>query len=238
MLSVIIPAYNEEKTIGELLDIVFKVKPKKEVIIINDGSFDNTEKIIKKIDLLYQNNPSLYPNLNNLQIVNKKNEGKGSALRNGFKLAKGEIILIQDADLELDPNEYSKLLQPFESMNADIVFGSRFMEKNPSNKNIFFLGNKILTKISNLFTGIKMTDMETCYKVFKKEIIDSIDIKSKGFCVEPELAAYTGKAVKNGKKFFEIPISYFPRTKEMGKKINYWDGVKAIICIIRYNLFS
>ena len=236
LLTIIIPVYNEEKTIEELINTVFKVALNKEVILINDGSSNQTKDIIDNIEQEYKSNPNLYPYLENLRIINKINKGKGSAIKVGYQIANGDIIIIQDADLELDPNDYSILVAPFKTMDADIVFGSRFLNNKKINKTIFYYGNIIITKFSNLFTGIKMTDVETCYKVFKKEVVQSFNIKSDGFSIDPELAAYTGKAVRNGKLFYEVPVSYSPRNYLMGKKIKYLDGVRAIFSIIRYNL--
>ena len=236
LLSVVIPAYNEENSIEKLLGVVFSVPPKKEVIIINDGSHDRTQEILSSLEKQFLNS-SPYPNVSGIKIVHKKkNEGKGAALRDGFKLASGDIVTIQDADLEVDPHEYMILLEPFEKYGADIVFGSRLLKKENLVKfsRSALYANKFLTFVSNLLSGARLTDMETCYKVFRREIIQSFSLTAKKFGIEPELAA---KAAQTGKKIYEVPISYHPRTKAQGKKIGVIDGVKALGEIVKYNLF-
>ena len=236
LLSVIIPVFNEENSIEKLLKVVFSVPPKKEVIIINDGSFDRTKEILINLEKQFLESP-FHPNVSALKIVQKtKNEGKGAALRDGFKLATGDIVTIQDADLEVDPREYPILLEPFEKYGADIVFGSRLLKKENLTKfsRSALFANKFLTSVSNLLSGGHLTDMETCYKVFRREIIQSFSLTANRFGIEPELAA---KAAQTGKKIYEVPISYYPRTKAQGKKIGVMDGVKALWEIVKYNLF-
>jgi len=237
MLSVVVPAYNEEKSIERLLAVVFEVSPEKEVIVVNDGSRDQTASILNTIQEKFKRG-ELHPNLKKLVILNKtKNEGKGAALRDGFKLATGDIVTVQDADLEVDPHEYPLLLEPFEKQNAHIVFGSRFLR--PENIEKFtpsaYYANRFLTWFSNLLSRQSLTDMETCYKVFRREIIQSFDLKADRFGIEPELAA---KAAKTGKKIYEVPISYNPRTHEQGKKIGWTDGLKAVWEIVKYNVIE
>ncbi|MFC1595098.1 glycosyltransferase family 2 protein [Patescibacteria group bacterium] len=228
LLSVIIPAYNEERTVETVLKTVLAVPVEKEVIAVNDKSSDNTGAILDKI----KNETS------NLLVIHKeKNEGKGAAIKTALAHITGDIVIIQDADLELDPNEYPKLIEPFEKHNADIVFGSRF--QMAGSRRVFkthrYLANRILTVFSNLMSGMYITDMETCYKLFKREIIMSFDIESKRFGIEPEL---TAKAAKGNWRFYEVPVTYNPRTHLQGKKIGIKDGLTAIYDIIRFNLFE
>ena len=239
MLSVIVPVFNEEKTILKLLSVVFRVKPRKEVIIVDDASNDRTRKILNLIDKRLSQGSPTYPYLSNIKVLSKKiNEGKGAAVRDGYKLATGDFFLVQDADLEVDPHEYEKLLAPIEEGKADIVFGSRFLDSKNHRKfeSPSLYANLFLTFFSNIFTRINMTDMETCYKLFPREIISNYTLKSNRFGIEPELAAYAGKEVARGKKYCEVPISYYPRKHSAGKKISWWDGVKAIFGVIRFNL--
>lgn len=226
-LSIIIPVYNEKNFIFELLQKVNSVDLgdiKKEIIVIDDYSTDGTREILSKkcnklIDKL---------------LFNDHNLGKGATLKKGFSHASGDIIIIQDADLEYDPSDYGKLVMPIFNNEADVVYGSRFLNKNQFNgykQNQF--ANKLLTRLSNLFTGFKITDMETCYKAFKTSIIKSISIKENRFGFEPEI---TAKLSKLNIKLIEVPISYYPRTKSEGKKINIKDGFRALYCIIKYGL--
>lgn len=227
-LSIIIPVFNEEKTLLKLLDKVNRVKLpkklKKEIIIVNDCSTDGTKKILDKLKKQY------------IIIHHITNQGKGAALRTGFKHASGDIIIIQDADLEYNPNDYPKLILPILNDEADVVYGSRFRgsDSYPRGHPSYFFGNRILTLISNIFSNLRLTDMETCYKAFKRDIIKSITIKENRFGFEPEI---TAKIAKLGCKISEIEISYYPRGFKDGKKINWKDGFSALRCIIKYNLF-
>jgi len=240
LLSVIVPAYNEAASIEQSLKVVFAVKPLKEVIVVNDASTDKTKEILERIQEEVANNkPAM---LKELRIVHKPhNEGKGAAIRTAVPLVTGDIVLIQDADLELDPNEYPKLLEPFEKLGASVVFGSRFRREGIMrvHNTIHFLGNKVLTWFSNLFTGFYITDMETCYKVFKREVIQSFPLKSNRFGIEPELTARVAKAVRKQRlEFYEVPISYRPRTYAEGKKIGIMDGLTALFSIVYFNWFE
>lgn len=234
-LSIVIPAYNEERTIHLILDKIKTVSLtgniEKELIIVNDCSKDDTEGAIKRY--MDQNKE--------LSIVYKKHEvnmGKGAALHTGIMLAKGEYTIIQDADLEYDPREYNLLLQPIIEGFADVVFGSRFLGGNP-HRILFFwhsIGNNFLTFLSNMFSNLNLTDMETCYKLFKTETIQSIYLKEKRFGFEPEVTAKIARVPNI--RIYEVGISYYGRTYEEGKKIGWKDGVRAIYCIFKYNLFA
>ena len=222
-LSIIIPVYNEEKTILSLLERVKKVnigKIQKEIIIIDDCSIDKTKDLIK--------------NLKDIKILyHKKNLGKGAVIRTGLSVATGDIIIIQDADLEYYPEEYPKLLKPLLENKSKVVYGSRFLNKHKPKYKIYYLGNKFLTFLINLFYNSKITDMETCYKVFKKDVIKNIKLESNDFGIEPEI---TSKLLKNKYKIYEVPIKYKSRDFKEGKKINWKDGLKAIYYIIKYKL--
>ncbi|OGL49079.1 MAG: glycosyl transferase [Candidatus Schekmanbacteria bacterium RIFCSPHIGHO2_02_FULL_38_11] len=223
-LSVVIPVYNEKNTIKDLIRKVDSVISDKEIIIVDDYSTDGTREILK----------SLEDNNRYRIFFHDKNMGKGAALRTGFKYVSGDIVIIQDADLEYDPREYEKLITPIIEGNADVVFGSRFLA-GPHRVLLFwhYLGNKILTTLSNIFTNLNLTDMETCYKVFKKEVLNGINLKSNRFGFEPE---FTVKIAKRRYRIYEVPISYFGRDYSEGKKITWKDGIIAIWCIIRYKV--
>ncbi|WP_029035376.1 glycosyltransferase family 2 protein [Salinimicrobium terrae] len=233
-LSILIPAFNEESTITELLeslrDLSLEFSLQKEIIIINDSSTDSTKELIEKFK-------ALHPNLKILLYNQEENKGKGAALHKAIHLSTGDLIVIQDADLEYDPVEYNLLLKPVISGRADVVYGSRFMGGNPHRVLFFWhtIGNKFLTNLNNAFTNLNLTDMETCYKLFKADILKSLDLKEKRFGFEPEVTAKICRIPKI--RIYEVGISYYGRTYEEGKKINWKDGVKAIYCVFRYNLF-
>lgn len=234
-LSIVIPAYNEGPTIHRILnkikDVELMGNMKKELVIVNDCSKDNTEESI----LRYQ---AENPNMAISYYKHEVNKGKGAALHTGIKEAKGDYVIIQDADLEYDPREYNQLLQPVLEGFADVVYGSRFMGGNP-HRVLFFWhtrGNKFLTTLSNMFTNMNITDMETCYKLFKRDIIQSIKLKERRFGFEPEVTAKVGRM--KDVRIYEVGISYYGRTYAEGKKINWKDGFRAIYCILKYNIFS
>jgi len=233
-LSIIIPCFNEKKTIINIINKIKKIKKlKKQIILIDDGSTDGTKDIIKK---------HLISKVDKV-IFHKKNKGKGSAIISSKKFVKGNLIIIQDADLEYDPNDYHKLIKAFKYKGADIVYGSRVLGRkkkhnlfitNVFNKNFRIFGNYILTKISNLINNQSLTDAHTCYKVFRKEVFLSLDLKEKGFSFCPEV---TTKASKFGYKIFEVPINYDGREIDDGKKIRLKDAFSAIFTIIKYKYF-
>jgi len=232
-LSIVIPAYNEGKTIHHILDKIQEVELtnniEKEIIIINDCSQDDTEQAINRY---MKNNP-----LMNIQYYKHEvNKGKGAALHTGIKKATGEILIIQDADLEYDPMEYNLLLSPVLKGVADVVYGSRFLSHRERRVLFYWhsVGNKFLTFLSNMFTNINLTDMETCYKMFKTEIIQSLELNEKRFGFEPEITAKISRVP--GIRIYEVGISYFGRSYEEGKKIGWRDGFRAIYCILKYNL--
>jgi glycosyltransferase involved in cell wall biosynthesis len=234
-LSIIIPIYNEEKTIKAVLEKIIDVQlPRdiqKQIIIINDGSSDNSKAIIEEHILSVPHQ--------NIDFINSEiNQGKGASIRKGIQKAIGEFLIVQDADLEYDPNEYILLLNPVLDGHADVVYGSRFRGSNP-HRILFFwhtIGNKFLTTISNMFTNLNLTDMETCYKLIKTSMAQHIDLKEDRFGFEPEVTAKISR-VKDV-RIYEVGISYYGRKFKEGKKINWRDGLRAIWCILKYNLFA
>ena len=223
-LSIVIPCYNE-KAIRTIVDKVREAPvAHKEIIIVDDCSTDGTSEVL---------DTEIAPLVSKV-IHQKQNGGKGAALHTGFAAATGDIVIIQDADMEYDPNEYARVIEPICNDEADVVYGSRFAETkrydDAYKQNI--AANLFLTRLSNLFTGLKLTDMETCYKAFRREIIQSIELKEKRFGFEPEI---TAKLASRKVRMAEVPISYFPRKVEEGKKINWKDGVRAIYCIVKYH---
>lgn len=233
-ISIVIPIYNEEKTLVELISMVEQADTlgmQKEIILVDDGSKDKSREILKK----YEEKHKVY--------YHERNKGKGAALRTGFKVASGDIVLIQDADLEYDPEEYQVLLKPIVNGKADVVYGSRFIGGHHHRVLYYwhFLGNKFLTMVSNMFTNLNLTDMEACYKVFRKEILDQIHphLTSERFGFEPEVTARVAKLAKKDRcRVYEVGISYNGRTYAEGKKIGWKDGIEAVWCIIKFNLFK
>jgi len=226
-LSIIIPCFNEKEFLPELISLV-KGSPvkEKEIILVDDGSNDGTTDLIKN---------RFEQEVNNV-VYHTKNMGKGAAIRSGLKYVTGDLVIIQDADLEYDPKEYPKLMAPILEGKADVVFGSRFLGEGPHRVHLFwhYVGNKFLTILSNMFTNLNLTDMETCYKLFRTDIIKQIDISQKRFGVEPEI---TAKVAKKKCRVYEVGISYYGRSYSEGKKINWKDGLKAIYVILRYGIF-
>ena len=226
-LSVVIPAYNEESTVEALIRRVRAVDIPKEIIVIDDCSTDGTQQKLQALD-----------NVGDLLVIrHERNRGKGAAIRSGLKAATGEIVLIQDADLEYDPGEYPKLIRPILDGKADVVYGSRFVG-GESHRVLYFwhsVGNRLLTLFSNALSDLNLTDMETCYKVFRTELVQRIELKEDRFGFEPEV---TAKLARLGCRFYEVGISYDGRTYKEGKKIGWRDGLHALFCIIKYNLLT
>lgn len=234
-LSIIVPAFNEEKTIGQVLEKLVEIhlpqNISREILIVNDCSTDNTENEVQSFLAKNENDNIQY-------LKHEINQGKGAALHTGIKAASGDYIIVQDADLEYDPQEFNLLLKPILDGYADVVYGSRFMGGLP-HRILFFwhsLGNQFLTFLSNMFTNLNLTDMETCYKLFDAKMLKSLDLKEKRFGFEPEVTAKISKIPKV--RIYEVGISYYGRTYEEGKKIGWKDGVRAIYCIARYGLFE
>lgn len=227
-LSVVIPAYNERSLIGELLRRVQAVAIPKEIIVVNDGSTDGTREILQVMEQ------------DGVRVLSQPiNRGKGAALREGFRLATGDVILVQDADLEYDPAEYPRLLQPILENRADIVFGSRFIGDGWRGGTFWqYAANKSLTRLSNLFTRLALTDMETGYKVFRREVLQDLNLKSNRFGFEPEVTAKIAKRRQPRWRVVEVPITYSPRTYAEGKKIGLRDAFDALYCVVRYGLFD
>ena len=228
LLSVVIPAYNEIKTLEQVVDRVLTVGLKVEVIMVDDGSVDGTrelmDKLVEKHDVVKA-------------VKHTENQGKGAALQTGFQHATGDLVIVQDADLEYDPGDYHMILRPFLEQNADVVYGSRYLVGRYIRVHPYYhyVGNRLLTFISNVFTGLKLTDMETCYKCFRREVVQDIKITSKRFTVEPEV---TARIAKKHLRIFEVPISYLGRDYAAGKKIGWKDGISAIYSIVKFRFWG
>ena len=225
-VSIVIPIYNEKKTILKILEKVEKSDTlglEKEIILVDDGSTDGTKEILKKLENKYQ------------VIYHQENSGKGAAVRTGFKKVSGDIILIQDADLELSPENYPEILKPILLGKSEVVYSSRYQKYNPHHYYHYYLGGKIISFLTNIFYGSKLSDVYCGYKVFKTDVLKNLNLESNGFEIEQEL---TIKTLKKGYQILEVPISYYPRTRQEGKKIRAWDGLKAIWLIIKYKFFQ
>jgi glycosyltransferase involved in cell wall biosynthesis len=229
-ISVVIPVYNEKQWVGELVRRVLAVPLPKEIILVDDCSTDGTRDILHELETEHEG-VRVY--------LQPYNQGKGAALREGFRHATGDVVVVQDADLEYDPAEYVHLIQPIIDQRADVVYGSRFIGE--SHRVLYFwhyVANKMLTMLSNMFTNLNLTDMETCYKVFRREVLDGIKLKSNRFGFEPEITAKIARRRNPAWRVYEIPISYSGRTYEEGKKIGFRDAITALYCIIRFRLFD
>ena len=242
-LSVVIPVYNERQTIEELLQRVQSVGMDKEIVVVDDGSTDGTREFLLGLASEASGSGTAQPGAGGCYAIptralklcfQPENRGKGAAIRHGFEQASGDVIVVQDADLEYDPTEYEKLLAPIRAGQADVVFGSRFL--GGPHRVLFFwhyVGNKLLTLLSNMTTNLNLTDMETCYKMFRREVLASVHLREDRFGFEPE---FTAKVARNNFRVFEAPISYYGRTYAEGKKINWRDGMAALWCIVKYGL--
>jgi glycosyltransferase involved in cell wall biosynthesis len=226
LLSIVIPIYNEQATVERLLRQVAAIPIPKEIVVVDDCSQDDTPQILRRLQDELQ-----------LRIITKSaNEGKGAALHDGFQSARGDVVVVQDADLEYDPSDIPRLLQPIVEGCADVVYGSRFLADTPQDPSATHrLGNRMLTAASNLFTGLELTDMETCYKAFRRSVLDEFDLHQRRFGFEPEI---TAKLARRGCRFAEVPISYHARSYKEGKKIGVKDGFNALYCIVRYGLWE
>lgn len=226
-LSVVMPVYNERETLDKIVRRVAATTLKAELVAVDDGSSDGSLEILRRLES---------EGLIDRVIVHDRNRGKGAALASGFAAATGDFIIVQDADLEYDPNEYRKLLEPILDDRADVVFGSRFLGGEPHRVLYFwhYVGNRFLTLLSNMVTNLNLSDMETCYKCFRREVLDGLVIEERGFGVEPEL---TAKVAAAGWRVYEVGVSYSGRTYAEGKKISWKDGVRAIYCILKYGVF-
>jgi glycosyltransferase involved in cell wall biosynthesis len=228
-LSVVIPVYNEERWIREVVRRVDTVPIPKEIIVVEDCSTDRTRAVLRDLEAEYDLRVFYQP----------KNQGKGAALRAGFRRATGDVVIVQDADLEYDPAEYPRLIQPIVEGRADVVYGSRFIGE--THRVLYFwhsVGNKLLTLMSNLFTDLNLTDMETCYKVFRREVLQGLTLKSNRFGFEPEITAKIARKRNPAWRVYEVPISYSGRTYEEGKKIGLKDAISAFFCILRFRYFD
>jgi glycosyltransferase involved in cell wall biosynthesis len=226
-LSIVIPVYNEKNTIKEIVDLVLAVRGiEKEIVIVDDGSTDGSVEVLKEIG---EEHPDIKI------VIKGENRGKGHTLKVGFKETTGDYVIIQDADLEYDPQDYRKLLRALEEERADAIYGSRFSGSYEKMSTLHYLGNKLLTLITNIFFGVMLTDMETCYKLVPGDFIRSIDIKSERFDFEPEI---TAKILKSGLRIKEVPISYKGRAFSEGKKITWRDGFKAVYTLIKFRFFN
>ena len=226
LLTVVIPIYNERATLAEVMESVHAIEIKKEIIAVDDGSTDGSRELLKALAEKYPDVRALY---------HERNRGKGAALRTGFRHANGDFVICQDADLECDPQNYPQLLKPLLDGRADVVYGSRFIYTHERRGARFWhvLGNRVLTTLSNVFTNLNLTDMETGYKVFRREVIQSIEVEEDRFGFEPEV---TAKIATMGLRVYEVPISYEGRTVADGKKIGWRDAIRTVYCIIKYGL--
>jgi glycosyltransferase involved in cell wall biosynthesis len=235
-LSIVIPVYNESSTIEQLVGMVVDAAlppgMSREIICVNDCSTDNSRGLLDQL-------PARHPGIDFVILHKPVNEGKGAALRDGFKRATGDVVLVQDADLEYDPADYMKLLDPIVENRADVVYGSRFMGGEPHRVLYFWhtLGNRFLTFLSNMFTNLNLTDMEVCYKAFRKSVLDRIDIRCNRFGFEPEVTAKIAR-LRPRLRIYEVGVAYYGRSYEEGKKITWKDGVKAILAIVRFRFFD